>query len=343
MKPNRLSRLGERAIFGADQVVGVPPFPAPYADAYLALAQAHTIIAATRIGLWRALPGTTGELARATGADEQRLAVLLNALRALRYVGRRGERWTATRRSRRWLGADDGSGLDATVGELAWLNALGLRRLDEIVRGGAPEGLHDRGADDPVWEGYQRSMVELAGQVHAVARTTVPAGARRVLDIGGGPATFAIALCRERPELHVTIADFEGAAARGRERIAQAGLADRIGYVVGDATTADLGSGYDAVTCNQLLHNLDRPTAVAILGAARRAARAGGQVTVLDIDHAGSRVGALASVVFLAWMGTRAFTGDEVAGMAREAGLEAVELAYPPRLGGGMVVKGRVA
>ena len=340
MRPNRLTRLGERAVVGADHVVGLPPVPAPYLDAYVGIAQASTIIAATRLGLWRALPGTTSGLAQATGSDPDRLATLLNALRALRYVARRGQRWRTTRRSRRWLGAGDGTGLDATVGELAWLNGRGLQRLDEVVRGAPPEGLHERDAGDPVWDGYQRSMVELAGQVLPVARTTVPAHARRLLDIGGGPGTFAIALCRERPGLQVTIADLEGAAARGRERVRQAGLEDRIGYAVGDAATADVGTGYDAVTCHQLLHNLDRPTALAILVAARKAARPGGQVSVLDIDHEGSRVGALASIVFLTWMGTRAWSGEEVAAMAREAGLQDVELTYPVRLGGGLVVRG---
>ena len=52
MRPNRLSRLGERAVLGADQVADVPLVPEPYAEAYLALAQAHTIAArrATRPG-----------------------------------------------------------------------------------------------------------------------------------------------------------------------------------------------------------------------------------------------------------------------------------------------------
>jgi hypothetical protein len=262
---SRLRSLAERAVFGADQVVELPGFPGPYADAYMAGVQAHALMASVRLGLWRHLPGTTDALARATGADPERLAVLLNALRALRYVRRRGDRWDAGRRARPWLGKDDGTGMDATVGELAWLNARGMLALDDIVRGGAPAGLHDRPEDDPAWDGYQASMVELHRQVHPVARTLVPAGARRVLDIGGGPGTFAIDLCRERPELQITVADLPGPAARGRERVREAGLEDRITYVEGDATTTDIGSGFDVATCNQLLHNVDRATATALL------------------------------------------------------------------------------
>ena len=338
MKPPAfLDRLG----YGLNQVVDVPLVPAPYLDAYLAVAQAHTLVAATRLGLWSGLPATTDELARVCGADRDRLEVLLNALRALRYVRRRGRDWHPTRRSRPWLGRPDQTGLDATVGELAWHNARGLQRLDEVVRGEPPAGLHERDPGDPVWDGYQASMVELARQVLPVARTTVPQDARRVLDLGGGPGTFAIALCRERPDVHVTVADLPAAAARGRERVAAAGLSDRITYLEGDATTADLGEGFDAVTCNQLLHNLDRPTAVAMLSAGRRAARPGGQVSVLDIDHEATRAGALASVVFLAWMGSRAWRGDELVAMAGEAGLHDVTLSYPARLAGGVVVRGR--
>jgi SAM-dependent methyltransferase len=337
---SRLRSLAERAVFGADQVVELPGFPGPYADAYMAGVQAHALMASVRLGLWRHLPGTTDALARATGADPERLAVLLNALRALRYVRRRGDRWDAGRRARPWLGKDDGTGMDATVGELAWLNARGMLALDDIVRGGAPAGLHDRPEDDPAWDGYQASMVELHRQVHPVARTLVPAGARRVLDIGGGPGTFAIDLCRERPELQITVADLPGPAARGRERVREAGLEDRITYVEGDATTTDIGSGFDVATCNQLLHNVDRATATALLGAARRAVRSGGRVAVLDIDHERSRAGALASIVFLTWMGSRAWTGDEAVAMARSAGLREVALRHPVRLGGGYTLTG---
>ncbi len=81
----------------------------------------------------------------------------------------------------------------------------------------------------------------------------------------------------------------------------------------------------------------------ALLAAGARAARPGGRVAVLDIDHERSRVGALASIVFLAWMGSRAFTGDEVVAMATEAGLRDVSLTYPVRLGGGLVVTGTAA
>ncbi|HEX4110132.1 MAG TPA: methyltransferase [Solirubrobacteraceae bacterium] len=331
----RLAALVERGALAADAAVGLPPpYPAAYIDAWISLIRARTLISAVRLGVFEALPGSTQQIADRCECDPERIEVLLEALAALRYV--RG-RWHATRRARAHFGVDPAIALPATVGELSAAAWHVLEGLEDVMRGGRAPGLHGGVADPEVFAGYQAAMTELmsmSGPV-VVRRLRRPA---RLLDIGGGPGTFAALACRRWPHLQATIADFPDAAALGRERIAEAGLSGRVRYVEGDARESEVGGGYDAVTLLSVLHNLDRETGVELLRAAGAAAAPRGRVVVFEIEGTRTQIGTMASVAFCAWMGARAYTAGQLAEMAAEAGLRRVRVRRPARLAGSVIL-----
>lgn len=336
MRPG-LAAAAERVGLAADCLFGLPaPYPGPYMDTWLGLVRARALISASRVGVFDALPGTTSELASRTACDAERLEVL----RALRYVRLRRSTWRVTRRTRASFGAGARMPLDATVGSLADANWDVLKGLDDVLRGGPPPGLHDGSPDEAVWTGYQAAMVELNGLVAGPVLDGL-GEPRRLLDIGGGPGSFAIAACRRWPQLDVVIADLPQAAVLGYQRVTAAGLEDRIRYVAGDARTGELGSGCDTVTLLQLLHNVDRQTCVELLQVAAGAAGSDGRVTVLEIEGSRTQIGALASVAFTAWMGSRTWTAAQLTEMAGEAGLVDVRCTRPARLAGSVLLHGR--
>ena len=59
-------------------------------------------------------------------------------------------------------------------------------------------------------------------------------------------------------------------------------MADRVGHRDGDATTDDLGSGYDAVLCFNLLHHLTSDQTVELFGRIHDALAPGGMLAVMD-------------------------------------------------------------
>lgn len=341
VKPG-LAAAVERVGLAADVVIGLPaPYPGPYMDAWIGVIRARALISAVRVGLFDALPGTTGQLAKRTRCDPQRLEVLLEALRAMRYVRLRRATWRATRRSRTSFGASARMPLKATVGSLTASNYDVLQGLDDVLRGYEPPGLHDSSTLPEVWDGYQAAMIELNAMVAGPTLAAL-AQPRRLLDIGGGPGSFAIAACRRWPEAEVVIADLPQAAALGRPRVAAAGLDQRISYIEGDARGSDLGRArYDAVTMLNVIHNVDRNTGVALLRAAANAAGPQGTVTVLEIEGTRTLLGTMASLTFCAWMGSRAWTGAQLSQMATDAGLRDVRLARPARLLGNVLLQGR--
>jgi precorrin-6B methylase 2 len=334
-----LAAVVERIALAADALTGLPrAFPAPYFDTWIGLARARAVISAERLGVFSALPGTTDEIALRCGVEPDRLEVLLGALRALRYTRQRGRRWHPTRRTRNHFGPNAPRPMGATVGELAARNWEALTGLEEVLRGGQPAGLHELPADDPTWDGYQAAMTELAPVSAKTLLDAMPTAPLRILDIGGGPGTVAIAAARRWPECEVTIMELEPAAMRGRERLAATGLADRVRYVVDEAAAPARGEEFDVAVVANVLHNLGRTDAIELLARAASMAR---RVIVLELDGTSTQVSALASLSFCAWMGSRTFESDELTAMVSSAGIREVEIRRPPGLPGSIVLSGR--
>ena len=128
----------------------------------------------------------------------------------------------------------------------------------------------------------------------------MPRRPRALLDLGGGHGWYSASLCRRYPGLTATVLDLPGSAAVGRELIAEADLSDRVLFRDGDVTTADLGGGYDAVLCFNLIHHLAPAQAAGLLRRIRAALNPGGTLAILDVfAEPGRRAGAHADLLAL--------------------------------------------
>ena len=55
-------------------------------------------------------------------------------------------------------------------------------------------------------------------------------GRRRLLDLGGGPGTYAIHFCRHNPDLQATVFDLPTTRPFALKTIERFGLGDRVGF-----------------------------------------------------------------------------------------------------------------
>jgi cyclopropane fatty-acyl-phospholipid synthase-like methyltransferase len=155
----------------------------------------------------------------------------------------------------------------------------------------------------------------------------LPEDSRSLLDIGGGHGWYSAQLCRRHPQLTATVADLPGSAAIGREIIARAGMSDRVAHRDADVTTDDLGSGYDAVLCFNLLHHLTAEQTVALFAKCHDALAPGGTLAVMDaFAEPSRRTSAQANVLGLFMYlssGSQVHTPDRLYGWLRDAGFGA--------------------
>ena len=302
--------------------------PVAAADAVGGMALSGIVVAAVRTGITARLAAghaTVPELSADLGLDPLPTKLLLDCLRSAGHVTERSGRYGLSRSARRWL--DPASPLSVatyvagTADYWPWWSGL-----DEAVRTGKTSGSHDAGPDDPYWRRYITGQRELArlSAAEVAKKLPLPARPRTLLDIGGGHGGYAAALCKRHPTLHATILDLPGSAAIGRELIAEAGLADRVSFREGDATTADLGRGYDAVLCFNLVHHLAPEAAAALFRRIGDAINPGGTLAVLDVfaepgRRASAQADMLALFVYLS-SGARVHTPRELGGWLHDAG-----------------------
>jgi ubiquinone/menaquinone biosynthesis C-methylase UbiE len=298
----RLSLHGDNLLERAALRLGLVPVAA--AEAWGGMAMSGMLIAAVRTGITARLargPLTAAELASSLSLDPLPTRLLLDCLNSAGYVTRRGGRYRLSRRSRRWLDPDSELSIARFVSGTAdywdWWS-----KLDAVVRQGRPIGHHEVPPADAYWRRYVFGQYELARLCAAEVARKLPLGdhPRTMLDVGGGHGWYSAQLCRRFPGLTATVLDLPGSAAVGREIIAAAGLADRVRYRDGDATTADLGSGYDVMLCFNLLHHLSPGQIADFFPRAYKALAPGGTLAVMDaFAEPGRRAAALADSLSL--------------------------------------------
>jgi demethylmenaquinone methyltransferase/2-methoxy-6-polyprenyl-1,4-benzoquinol methylase len=194
----------------------------------------------------------------------------------------------------------------------------------------------------------------------------IPADALRVLDVATGTAAVAIELARaEAGRTVVGVDQSDEMLAAGRERVARAGLTERIDLREGRAETLPIDGGeFDALTFTYLLRYVDDPAAT--MRGLAEAVRPGGTVAMLEfaVPHGVwrplwelyVRVGlpVAGAVVSPGWRSVGSFLGTSIRDfyerlpeprlleLWREAGIADVQ-ARRLSLGGGIVVWGRRA
>lgn len=119
---------------------------------------------------------------------------------------------------------------------------------------------------------------ELAQRIVALA-----GAAGRAVDLGTGPASIPLELCRLAPDWRVVALDAGPRMLREGKRLARAaGLERSMRFVRGDAATTGLAGGsFDLVLSNSLLHHLPEP--LGFWREVRRLVRRGGTMVIQDL------------------------------------------------------------
>src|ERR1700686_2246220 len=174
-------------------------------------AEARILHAAVTLKLFDALDSsgrTAGEIATLRGTNARATELLLNALVAMRLVHKRGEQFLETETSRAFLTEASPTSYAPMIRFDASLWSL-WDRLADTVRSGeparAPDMFQATAEDTALFIDGMASLVQARGDARVLADTLDLASARRLLDVGAGPGTYAVELCRRHPHLHVTI------------------------------------------------------------------------------------------------------------------------------------------
>ena len=155
-------------------------------------------------------------------------------------------------------------------------------------------------------------------------------GHRCLLDVGGGEATFLRAVAERAPHLKLMLFDLPAVAERARERLAGAGLADRVAVHGGSFFHQALPTGADLATLVRVVHDHDDDAALRILAAVHTALGPGGRLLLAeplaDTPGAAAMGNAYFGFYLLAMGSGRARSADELGDMLRQVGFERVQV-----------------
>jgi 2-hydroxy-4-(methylsulfanyl)butanoate S-methyltransferase len=236
-----------------------------------------------------------GALVQATGIPENRLQTLLTALKSLGLVSEAGGRFANAPATSRYLVAGaPGDFRDYVRFVNGAVGYESFRHLDEALRGnrifpdkGFYEGLiYETGVGGERFSSAQHSGS--LGPARLMAKRVNLNGRSRLLDVGGGSGAYSLAFCAANPRLSATILDFPQTIDTAKRYAREAGFADRITHIAGNAITTDWPSGHDVILMSYVWSAVGADDVRELARRAMAALPSGGLVLIHDfmVDNA---------------------------------------------------------
>jgi hypothetical protein len=226
---------------------------------------------------------TPSKLAELVACDLRGLTMLLNALTAMGLLERCDDSYSATGISSRYFSRTSPHYLGHIILHHHYLMAP-WAHLDEAVRHGRPIRETYAHADEAAMrESFEMGMFDLAMLNAPRVVPHVDLGSRRcLLDLGGGPGTYAIHFCKDNPGLSAVVYDLPSTRPFAEETIARFGLSDRIAFEEGDFLVDPLGGPYDVAWLSHILHGQGPQECAVILGRVKETLASGGMILVQE-------------------------------------------------------------
>ena len=244
----------------------------------------RVLVAALELNLFTAVgtrAWTIPDLARETKVSERGLAILCRNLAMAGLLKKKGEIYSNSRLGATALNARHpayrGDYLRLIVSHWAdW------GRLLESVKNGLPLDHAEPDAPDSrrrfTWAMHHRTL-EMAPKIAAQINLH---GARTLLDLGGGPGTYAMAFLAKNAALRATVCDRPAALDVAKEVAATHKAGARLSYLPLDMMTEDIPGAYDVIWYSNVLHIYSPTDNQALFRHALAALNPGGRLLIQD-------------------------------------------------------------
>ncbi len=295
---------------------------------------ACTLHAGVKLDLFTPLsaaPATASELAQRVGLSERGVSMLLDALTALDLLQKNDGVFSNTPFAAEFLSTTSPKYLGHIIKHHHHL-VEGWAQLDKSVQSGEP--VRNRVSHEPSESERESFLLGMFNLAMMLAPKIVPqidlTGRLRLLDLGGGPGTYAIHFCLQNPELQATIFDLPASRKFAESTVAQFSMQERVDFQAGDFQQDEIDGRYDVAWLSHVLHGEGEAGCSNMLQKAVAALEPGGlllvQEFILEDDRANPVFPALFSLNML--LGTadgKAYSASELTALLQHAGLDHIE------------------
>ena len=221
-------------------------------------------------------------------------------------------------------------------------------KLPQAIRSGKSVRPANMYQDDPAetetFINAMDSLVKARGDTEIIASAVDWSAVGELLDVGSGPATYPIALCKKFPKLRATIFDLSATLNITRRFVREAGMEDRIRIIAGDYRSDPIPGTYDVVFLSNIIHGEDYQKNETLIRKLANNLKPSGRMMikdhVLDDDRVNPAVGAIFSLLMLlTTAGGRCYSFSEIKNWMIRADLSNIErIDLPPPLTSSLVI-----
>jgi len=194
------------------------------------------------------------DIARQVEGSARGVVRLLNALVAMELLVKQDETYANSASGRELLAKDSPGYLGHIIMHHHHLLAS-WSKLDRAVISGRPQRERSSYSQEEWRESFLMGMFNLA---MGLAPQIVPAidvsDRQNLLDLGGGPGTYAIHFCLHNENLRATVYDLATTRPFAERTIRQFKLADRISFMDGNYLEDPVKGRYDVAWLSHILH-----------------------------------------------------------------------------------------
>lgn len=269
------------------------------------------------------------EIAKKLSTDGRATMLLCNALAGMGLMKKREGRFSNSEVSSKYLVTSSPLYFGWIIRHNSnswgsWGQLEGAIKSGKLVSGRA----HMNKDDDELMHEFimgMHSLITARGDAELVVDRLNLSAARRLLDLGGGPATFSMTFCRRIQKLEAVVFDLPETVAIARENLAKnQDVKEKIGFVEGDFLKDELPRGFDVVFISNIIHMLNERENLALMKKAFGALNPGGRIVVkdhlLNEDLTLPSKGSIFSLHMLLHTNGRDYGFHEVREWLREAG-----------------------
>lgn len=196
---------------------------------------------------------TAEELATKIDVSERGISLLLNALTAMGLLVKHNNRYENTAESKVFLIKES----PRYCGSLILHHAVLINywaQLAQSVRSGEPVKIVPY-KDDTERDTFLMGMFNQAmASAPQIAELIDLGGRHNLLDLGGGPGTYAIHFCIANPELRAAIFDLPESSSCALRIVKQFNLEERIKFIAGNYLEDEIDGSYDVAWLSHILH-----------------------------------------------------------------------------------------
>ncbi|MFQ5751592.1 MAG: methyltransferase [bacterium] len=248
---------------------------------------AQIVLTANRLELFSTLAGkklSAEELAETLETEPRATGLLCNALTALGFLVKENNTFNNSPKGEEFLV----QGRSYYIGDNLRHQATLWQRwsqLTEVIKTGRPLPKQDV-SDDQNKQQTREFTLAMANIGQLSARKVVEGldmrGVKKIIDIGGGPGTYAMEMVKQNPAIQAIVFDQLDVVLIAEERIRQNGLSQQVATIAGDCFADDFGSGYDLAFLSNFIHIFGLEEIVILFKKVWSSLNTGGRMAIKD-------------------------------------------------------------